>query len=449
MTLATVPRYDGTRRSNRDGRAVVIGAGIAGLLAARVLADEFDEVTVIDRDPLPDESIARRGVPQADHVHILLRGGHATLEDLFPGYGADLLSHGGLVIDGSRDVNFYAEGEFLAEGHRRLPLYCASRPLYERLVRRRVTDLDGVRLRPECQFRAYLLDGTATSVEGVSITDERSGDEALQADLVIDATGRASRTPAFLEEHGYAPPALDEVHVDLAYSTVRIERPAVDRRAFLVTPDPPRFRGGAAHIIEDDRWVVTLFGLHGQYPPTDPAGLLEFAAGLPTPELRRLLEEQSLVSDEVSHYRFPANRRYYYEDLERFPEGLVVVGDAIASFNPIYGQGMSVAAFEAVLLHRALVAGGHTALALRFFDRIEETVDIAWKMAVGSDHQFGETRGPKPRGTDVTNRYLTRLLRKAHTDGQLADAFFRVLMMERPPSSLVHPRTSLRVLNPV
>ena len=448
MTLSTVPRYDGNRSTERGGRAVVIGAGMAGLLAARVLADEFDRVTVVDRDPLPDEPIARRGVPQAEHIHILLEGGRATLEDLFPGYGADLLSSGGLVIDAARDVNFYTEDDFLAEGPRRIPLYCATRPLYEQAIRRRVTDLEAVHFRPGCRWRDYLVDERATTVEGVAVTDGNSGTEELPAELVVDATGRTSRTPTWLERHGYASPAVDEVSVDLAYSTILLERPADDRRAFVVTPTPPRTRGGAVHTVEDDRWVVTLFGLHGDHPPTDPAALEEFAAGLPTPALHRLLREQPRVSEEVSHYRFPANRRYRYEDLERFPEGLVVVGDAIASFNPIYAQGMSVAAFEAVLLRRALASGGRDDLARRFFERAAATIDDAWAMAVGSDHQFPQTAGPKPRGTDVMDRYLSRLLRTAHTDGTLADAFFRVLLMERPPSSLLRPGIAWRVFKP-
>lgn len=446
MTLATVPRYADRQKPGRGGHAVVVGASMAGLLAARVLADEFDEVTVIDRDSLPDEPVARRGVPQARHLHILLKAAQATLEDLFPGYGEELISAGGIVIDGARDVNFYTEGDFLADGPRRIPLYCATRPLYEQIVRRRVADLPGVHLRSNCQFNGYLVDEGATTVEGVVMTHQET--EELAADLVVDATGRTSRTPAWLEQHGYRPPAVEEVNVDLAYSTVLVERPADDRRAFVVTASPPYTRGGAAHTVEGDRWLVTLFGLHGDHPPTDPEGFAAFAAGLPTSELKRLLDEHTQVSEEITHYPFPANRRYRYEQLERFPGGLVVVGDAIASFNPIYAQGMSVAALEALVLHHVFGAGGREDLARRFFERAAGITDVAWKMAVGADFQFPQTTGPKPRGTDVMNRYLSRLTRKAHTNGTLSEAFFRVLMMERSPNSLLRPDVVLRVLGP-
>jgi 2-polyprenyl-6-methoxyphenol hydroxylase-like FAD-dependent oxidoreductase len=446
MTLATVPRYGNDQKPERSGHAVVIGASMAGLLAARILTDEFDKVTVIDRDSLPDEPHARRGVPQAKHLHILLEAAHATLEDLFPGYGEELISAGGIVIDGSRDVNFYTEGDFLTEGQRRMPLYCATRPLYEQLVRRRVAAFDGVTLQSNCQFNDYIVDDGATTVEGVVVTQQET--KEISADLVIDATGRTSRTPAWLEKHGYPPPVVDEVHVDLAYSSTLIERPVNDRRAFLLTASPPVTRGGAALPIEGGRWLVTLFGLHGDHPPTDKEEIGDFAAGLATPELKRLLDEHRHVSEEISHYPFPSNRRYSYEELDRFPDGLVVIGDAIASFNPIYGQGMSVAALEALALHRTLATADREELARHFFERVAPVTDIAWKMAVGADFQFPQTTGPKPRGTDIMNRYLSQLTYRAHTDGVLSDAFFRVLMMEQPPSSLLRPEIVWRVFKP-
>ena len=456
MSLATVSRYDSTRTSEWGERAVVLGAGVAGLLTARVLADGFGEVTVVDRDSLPDEPVARRGVPQARHVHVLLEAGRATLEDLFPGYGTELLSAGGLIIDGARDVNFYIEGEYLADGPRRITQYCATRRLYEQLARRRVAALDGVDLRPRCQFTGYLadeagttVDGVETTVRGVVVRSEEAGVEELPADLVVDATGRTSRTPTWLDAHGYAPPPVDEVHVDLAYSTTLVERPADDRRSFVVTPSPSCPRGAGVLPVEDDRWLVTLFGLHGNPPPTDVAGFLGFAASLPVPDPHRLLDEHARTSGDIVHYPFPSNVRRRYEALDRFPDGLVVVGDAIASFNPIYAQGMSVAALEALVLHHVLSDGGRENVARRFFERAGSVVDVAWTMAVGSDFQFSQTTGPRPRGTALTSRYLSRLARRGHTDGALRDAFFRVLMMEQPPTTLFRPGVAWRVLKPV
>lgn len=447
MTLATVPQYGSSRATERGEQAVVVGAGIAGLLAARVLTDHFETVTVVDSDSLVDEPVARRGVPQGHHPHALLEAGRATLVDLFPGYDDDLVAAGGVVVDFASDVRFYSEGGFLAHSHDRLETVSASRPLIEQILRRHVSGLEAVRVRPDCQLVDYLLDDTATTVEEVRLRD-RSGQEEFVTDLVVDATGRASRTPGWLERHGYTPPAVDDVRIDLAYSTVTIERPTDDRRTVLVPPSAPRTRGGMAAPVEGDRWVVNMQGMHGDAPPTDVAGFTAFAASLPTPAVERLLEAQPWVSDEIEHYPFPSNRRHRYETLERFPEGLVVVGDAIASFNPVYAQGMSVAALEALVLHDALAAGGCENLALRFFDRIESVVDVAWRLAAGSDFAFAQTTGPKPRGTDLVDWYLARLIRRAHTDSTLAGTFMRVLAMEQPPSTLFRPGVVWRVFGP-
>jgi 2-polyprenyl-6-methoxyphenol hydroxylase-like FAD-dependent oxidoreductase len=421
---------------------------MAGLLAARVLSDGFERVTVIDRDTLPDGPDARDGVPQARHPHVLLEAGRATLEDLFPGFGEDLISAGGLLVDGAGDFEYFDQGDFVADGPTRQLMYFASRPLLELIVRRRVAYLEGVRVHPGCHFVDYLVDGGATGVDGVVIRGDGTDREAIRADLVVDATGRTSRTPKWLENHGYAPPALDEVHIDLAYSSTLIERPPRDHRTLYVPLSPPRTRGGAAFPIEGDRWLVNVHGIHGDHPPGDFDGFAAFAASLPTPELSRLLDDHPRAAGTVEHYPIPSNRRYRYQDLDRFPDGLIVIGDAIASFNPVYAQGMSVAALEVLALHHALATGGHDDLAPRYFDRAEAAVDVAWKMAVGADFGFEETTGPKPRGTDLFNRYLSRLTRRAHTDGRLRHAFYQAIVMERPPTSLLRPGVLWRVFGP-
>ena len=446
VTLRTVPRYDGAGVPQRGEHAVVVGASMAGLFAARVLADAFAAVTVVDRDRLPDEPVPRRGVPQDRHPHALLEAGRATIEDLFPGCGEAVVAAGGVVTDFASDVGFYNEGAFLAEGPVPLETLSASRPLFEHVVRGFVSDLDGVRIRTGCLCTDYVLDDAETTVEGVVVRTD-AGPEELAADLVVDATGRTSRTPAWLATHGYPRPAVDEVRIEMQYSTTFVDRPAGDRRTYLVPPSPPRTRGGMAAPVEGNRWIVNLQGVHGTDPPTDRAEFSAFAGSLPTPALQRLVDEHPWAFESVERYPFPSSRRHRYEDLDRFPRGLLVVGDAVASFNPVYAQGMSVAALEAVVLHHVLVAG-HDDLAPRFFDRAAAVVDVAWALAVGADFGFPETRGDEPRGTAFFNWYLRRLLRHAHTDGTLTDAFVRVLMLERPPTTLLRPGVAWRVLKP-
>ncbi|MDG5821503.1 NAD(P)/FAD-dependent oxidoreductase [Natronococcus sp. A-GB7] len=443
MTLATVRPGD----EDRSGRAIVVGAGVAGLTAARVLADSFDSVTVIDRDPLPDEPVPRPGVPQATQIHILWEAGRSALEELFPGYTEELCAAGGVSIDGRRDLHLYSQGEFLASGSSPFPLYAASRPLYEQLLRRRVAELEGVRLRPRCRFVAYETDERKTGVTGVSVRPQDGDRTELPAELVVDATGRTSRTPAWLARNGYGPPPVEEVTIGLAYTTIALERPPDDRRMIGMLAEPPRTRGGAVLPVEGNRWLVNVHGVHGDHPPTDVDGVGEFVAPLPTPVFDRLLEECPPLAETGHHYPFPSNRRYRYEALERFPDGLIVVGDAVASFNPIYGQGMSVAALEALALRRTL-RDGRSGIPTRFFDRMAAIVDPAWMLAIGADSAFSETRGDVPRGTAVFDWYLSRLFRKAHADGALTDAFLGVLSMQQPPSSLLRPSVAWRVLGP-
>lgn len=447
MTLAQIPRYDPDNVEPVEGHAVVVGASMAGLLTGRVLADVFDTVTVIDQDPLPDQPTTRRGVPQGAHVHALQEAGRATLEDLFPGYGEELLSAGGLVIDAMSDFIHYEKGGFLADGEQRRPMYCASRPLFEQIVRRRLADFDGVEIRPNCHQTDYLTNEDATAVEGIRA--KAGGDRTeLRADLVVDATGRTSQIGTWLEENGYSAPPVDDVHIDIAYSSVLIERPEADRRAFFVPPDAPRTRGAGVFPVENGRWLATIAGVHGDHPPTDVDALREFAETLPVPDVVRIFDEQPWQTDGVAHYPFPSNRRRRFEALDRFPDGLIVIGDAISSFNPIYGQGMSVAALEALVLHHTLAASDGTSNALRFFDDVEPIVDVPWAIAVGGDFEFAETTGPKPRGTDLFNRYIARLLRKAHSDWRLREAIVQVFMMTQPPRSLLRPGTAWRVLKP-
>jgi|AntRauTorcE11898_2_1112593.scaffolds.fasta_scaffold00060_33 2-polyprenyl-6-methoxyphenol hydroxylase-like FAD-dependent oxidoreductase len=462
MPFSTLPPYEPGTVDRRGEHAVVVGASMAGLLAGRALADAYDRVTILDRDPLPERAQPRRSTPQAEHVHVLLEAGRATLESLLPGYGDALEAAGGLVLDSSTELALHEYGDYLADGDEPLPMACASRPLFERVTREHVAAVDDVTLLDETRCTDYLVDDQDSTVHGVVTTDcgASAQDDAdhvdRPADLVVDATGRTSRTPDWLARHGYDRPREDEVTVDLAYSTTTVERPPEDRRAFLVVPTPPNARGGSAIPIEDDRWVVTLFGLHDDHPPATADGLLSFAEDLPASDVHDLLATQKWSGDDVRQYPFASSLRRRYEDLDAFPDGLLVTGDAVASFNPIYGQGMSAAALDALALHRVLADAPDSRqhgtadepLASRYFDRIAEHRDVIWQMAVSADFEFDATTGPRPFGTAISNRYLSRLVRTAHADSALATAYAQVLRLERPPKTLFEPRILWRVLRP-
>ena len=445
MTLSAVPEYDPDRIDTTGDRAVVVGGSMAGLLAGRVLADAYETVEILDRDPLPDEPVARRGVPQASHAHAMLEAGRAVLDSLFPGYTDAVTDNGGVKVDMGRDFFQYENDGLVADTPSDLPMYCASRPLFEQLARRRTRQVENVQLRGEWQVTGYRTDETDDSVVGVSARDADDDDRQLDAELVVDATGRTSRTPDWLERHGYESPRTEEVSVDLAYTTTTIQRPPGDDRVVTISPAAPDPRGGTAVPIEDNRWLVTLFGLHGEHAPTDVDGFEAYAESLSQPDIARLLASHDYAADEIERFPFPASLRRRYEELDRFPDGLVVTGDAIASFNPIYGQGMSVAALDAMQLHRVLATGERRALADEFFDGAATVVDTAWRMAVGSDFAFTETDGPKPTGTDLFNRYVGSLMESTHVDPVVAEQFYHVMRMEQPPTRLLRPRIVARV----
>jgi len=446
MTLATVPRYDDDIATVVGDHAVVLGASMAGLVTARVLADAFETVTVVDRDSPPDEPVPRRGVPQSTQAHLLIDAGRIIVDDLFPTLSEDLLTAGALLIDASRNFSYFSNDAFLEFEPLPAPLYMVSRPLLEQVVRDSVAAIDGVDLRWNCQFLTFDFDEDDRRVTGVTLRSD-GDEETLPADLVVDATGRASRTPRWLAEHGYEQPPVDEVTIDLAYTTATIERPPDDRRAYFVPPDPPRTRGCFVFPVEDDRWLLTMNGMHGDHAPADAAGFIEYTEGLPIPDVHDLLETYPMVEEPVK-YPYMASRRNRYWELPDFPDGLLPVGDAIASFNPIFGQGMTVAAFEAVILHRELCDGGLDGLWDRYVGNVEAVVETAWLLSVGRDFQYPQTTGPKPRGVDVFSRYIDYLTVKARTDGWLSRALREVVMMDKPPTSLLRPGIVWRALRP-
>jgi len=447
MSLAEIERYDPNRLSAVGGRAVVVGGSIAGLATARVLADAFDEVVVLERDPLPDEPVMRDGAPQTEHPHVMLEAGRATLEDLFPGFCEGVLAEGGLMLDFSTDMKEHNSGGFLAETRERFPTYCASRALFEHVVRQRLVTIENVELRGGHQVTGYLTDGDASTVTGVRVRNDDSRD-TLSADLVVDATGRTSRTPQWLDDHGYDAPPVDEVRIDVSYRSIRLERPPDDRRMRMVAPAAPRTRGAALIPIEGDRWELIVQGIHDREPPADRQGLIEYAEQLPVSTIADLMKRQSWVSDEIRQYPYPASMRRRYEALSEFPDGLMVTGDAVASFNPIYGQGMSVAALEALCLHHALAADALDNVGERFFDRVAGVVDNVWNIVVGGDFEHPQTTGERPTGAGLTNWYMDRLVRRAHSDPVLSEEFARVTRLEEPPTTLLEPGTVWRVLRP-
>jgi 2-polyprenyl-6-methoxyphenol hydroxylase-like FAD-dependent oxidoreductase len=428
--------------------AIVLGASMAGLAATRVLADAYERVTVLERDALPGTAAHRKGVPQSRHAHGLLAAGRVALEELFPGLTDELVANGALAGDLQAETRWYNHGLRLCPGPSGLWGIAVSRPLLEGCVRERVRALPNVRVVDLCDAAGLVATPDGRRVGGVRVLRRADGsaEDVLEGDLVVDATGRGSRSPLWLEELGYRRPAEDQVRIGVAYaSRVYRWRPDhVDDQAVVVAATVDQPRGGTMLAMEGDRWMVTLNGYLGQRPPADPDGFLAFAAGLPVPDIFEVISDAEPLG-EVLPARYPASVRRRYERLGRFPDGYLVTGDAVCGFNPVYGQGMSVAALEALALRECLGAGP-AGLARRFFAEVARIVDIPWGIAVGSDLRFRGIQGARTAKVRLVNAYLGRFHLAAATDPVLGRAFLRVVNLMDRPEGLLRPAIALRVL---
>ena len=428
-------------------RAVVIGGSMGGLVAARVLSEAYERVTVLDRDALPAGPAARKGVPQGRHAHAVIPGGRAALEELFPGLTAEAEGLGAPVGDAGSDVRWYQLGARLAPAPIGLKGLHVSRPLLEDRVRARVRAIENVEVVDRADVAG--LTASAGRVTGVRLLRGRDGsaEERIGGDLVVDASGRGSRAPRWLAELGYEAPAEESMRVDVTYVTrrFRARREATGGDLAIVigaTPEAPRL--GVLIELENGVWVVSLAGYLGERAPVELDGFLAYAESLSNPDIADALRGAEPLDDGATH-RFPASLRRRYERLRRFPDGLIAFGDALCSFNPIYAQGMTVAARQALAL-RGCLARGAEGLPRRFHRRAAREVDPAWKVVASSDLRIPAVEGARPAPVRAVNAYMARLLTGARRDPRLSEAFLRVAYLVDRPERVMRPGIALRTL---
>lgn len=428
------------------GRAVVIGSSMGGLLAARVLAGHYREVLVIERDRLPSGPTHRTGVPQGHHAHGLLARGLQILESLFPGLTEQLYAAGAVHGDVGETVRWFHHGRYhpaVAVGMEGLAV---SRVRLEHEVRERVRGLPEIVFREQSAVVALCPTADGRGVAGVRVRGNDEREYELAADLVVDCSGRGSRMPAWLESLGFTAPPEERVPVNLGYATRVYQRERGDPRldpAYVIASSPPAPETGVLLWQEHNHFIVTLGGYFGDHPPTDDAGFLAFARRLPAPELAELIATSTPVSA-IRPFRYPASARRRYEQLRAFPNNLLVFGDALCSFNPIYGQGIAACALQALALDQCVQRQG-AARWRTFFRAAATVIDTPWQLAVGNDLRFSRIEAPRPLSSRVVNWYVKHVHAAAQADARIVGEFLRVVNLVVAPGRLFAPSVMWRV----
>jgi 2-polyprenyl-6-methoxyphenol hydroxylase-like FAD-dependent oxidoreductase len=435
----------------REKHAIVVGAGMAGLTAAKAISGYFGRVTILERDTLPSQAVPREGAPQSRHVHALLAGGLLALEQLFPNITTELEQVGAVRL---------AAEQFRLErpGFDPYPQYdvgfswlSISRPLLEFVIRQAVRRQENIEFLGGCRVAEVVARPDGSAVTGVRCETSDGKMETLSADLVVDASGRGVLALAALDRAGLPRPEESEIGIDCSYSTAVFQQPNVSSawKTVVVLPSAPdSSRGAVLALIENGQWIVTLAGNHGDAPPGDLEGFLAFAKTLRTPTIHNAVKDAKPIG-QIVRYMLPCSTRRHFENLQRFPRGLLPVGDAVCRFNPVFAQGMSVAAQEAVILDQLLATRARAVdpldgLGPAFLAGIQDVLHTPWSIAMG-DFIYPKTRGQRPVDFERTLHFSLALVRLGAEDASVQKLMMEVNHLLRPQSALHAPEIAERV----
>ncbi|KZY41010.1 MULTISPECIES: NAD(P)/FAD-dependent oxidoreductase [unclassified Oleiphilus] len=439
------------------GTALVIGGSISGMLSAKVLSEHFDLVVILEKDAAPDElsstsgELFRKGLPQAAHQHLLLLKGRQLFEEFFPGFDAELERYGAPLVNYSEDVSlFIGEGK-LPRFESGLDLRVCRRPLIDRVVTERIESIENIERRYACQVSGFILNNDNSRVTGLRYQQGSiSAEKTLRADLVVDCSGRGSRTRTWLKKEGLSEVSGTHVNPKLGYASQLFEvRPGQQVKPIEVAPHAPTSpRAAGLWPVENNKWLLTLIGMNAVYPGNDLNGFTQFAAELPTKYIHRALSDMSPASG-ITHFRGTENVWHRYDQMKDHPSGLLVMGDAMCAFNPLYGQGLTLIAMAAKSLALRLEQGARSGFsntwARRTYRRFNRFFFTAWMIAISEDMRWPETEGRNiPWYLNVSYRYMDRLLAACIHSKPLAHCCLSIANMVSSPLSLLRPDVMLK-----
>jgi 2-polyprenyl-6-methoxyphenol hydroxylase-like FAD-dependent oxidoreductase len=452
----------GERHNVGGSHAVVLGGSLAGLLAARILADHFDKVTILERDTYLETTDVRKGIPQANHVHGLLLRGRQVLEDLFPGLQDEMIAAGAPLVDMANDIPWYTRAGWGVRFSSEMKVLAFTRPLLDLHVRRRLAENPKVEICDQMEVLRLVRDTNEDRIAGVLVIPrhteaDRRVAKLVEAELVIDATGRASRAPRWLQDLGCEVPKDTVISAHLGYASRLFRIPENFHGdwtcAYVQSAPPDRKRGGILFRVEGNRWLITLIGGGRDYPPGDEQGFLEFAESLPVPIIAEAIRSAEPVAPIRTH-RATENRLRHFDKVRNLPENFLVLGDAACAFNPVYGQGMTIAALGVLTLQRCLAEqkrlhadGSLSGLSRRFQKELAKVNKAPWLMATGEDYRYREAVGGSPGVmTRFMHWYMDRVLRLATREVEVRSVLLRVFSMMLPPQALFGRVVLLRVI---
>jgi 2-polyprenyl-6-methoxyphenol hydroxylase-like FAD-dependent oxidoreductase len=439
--------------SDRFGKhAVVVGAGIGGLTAAKALSSHFEKVTVLERDALPSKPQARTGTPQSRQVHVLLRGGLDALTRFFPDFETELERAGAVRARVGSEIRIESPGfDPFPQRDLAFDTLCMTRPLVEFVARRLVEQQGNIAFQLRCRVTRFLTSPDQLAVVGVRYDAAGGESTTLAADLVVDASSRGTLTLEALDTIGMPRPAETEIGVDLSYATATFEIPPAaprDWRAVIHRPAADSGRGAFLFPIENNRWHVNLNSVHGETPPDDLQDFIAFARTLRTPTIHDAIKDAAAVGP-IYRFGLPCSVRRRFEALQSFPERLLPIGDAICRFNPAFGQGMSVVAQQVGVLKQLLDARAGAGqpldgLAQAFFTAIQDVLAAPWS-AAENDFIYPKTRGECPANFQQRLNYSGALMKVAAEDADVHRILFEVNNLVKPPSALRSPQIAKQV----
>jgi len=434
--------------------AVVVGAGIGGLAVAGALAKYFERVDILERDRLPPSAGSRSGTPQDRHPHGLLAGGLRALDQIFPGFQRDLAAAGAVPVSFAREVQFERpDVGVLPKRDFGILVLCATRPLIELVLRRRAEAVANITLRPASRVIGIVPAASGTGAQGIRFVNGSGRSETLDADLVVDASGRGAPTLTLLDALGWDRPQMTEIGVDISYATAVVEIPhdaPAEWKLVLTLPDPPHVALNSVLVpTEDGRWIIAIADHNATARIETWDAFLEASRSLITPTVYNALRYAEPPAG-IRHYRFPVSTWKHFERLPRLPRGVVPVADALCRFNPIYGQGMSSAAKQARLLQDVLAraaadADPISAMQKGYMAEVASVLETPWTMSTSADLAFPQTRGERPDNFAEAREFEAALFRAAVADRVVHRAMMEVAQLLQPQSLLQEPNIMRRI----